>query len=262
MGPMGPIGPIRSKENLFPPRETSFVAAEPNAAVERLIRHGTGAVVGRAPGKHEGIPLRQRRFAMDDRLPSRDQGGVWSAVAGRRTSAVLVITALLLGGVLPLAGLGQEAAPAEKPTVKPRPAPGNVAKGLARAAKLEFKETPLQDCPGQHLRPLPRRDHPLQAGVGRGAHFAGHADHRADSLDETRQGPRRVLPASAPCLRGLRQRHRGDDGDASRGRAGHAGVSPFHAAGRRPRREPQGGERFSHRSSADSQAKGRAQIVG
>ncbi len=81
---------------------------------------------------------------MDDRLPSRDQGGVWSAVAGRRTSAVLVITALLLGGVLPLAGLGQEAAPAEKPTVKPRPAPGNVAKGLARAAKLEFKETPLQ----------------------------------------------------------------------------------------------------------------------
>ena len=117
-------------------------------------------------------------------------------------------------------------------------------------------------CPGQHLRPLPRRDHPLQAGVGRGAHCAGHADHRADSLDETRQGPRRVLPASAPCLRGLRQRHRGDDGDPSRGRAGHAGVSPFHAAGHRPRREPQGGERFSHRSSADSQAKGRAQIVG
>ena len=83
---------------------------------------------------------------MDDRVPSRDQGGIWSAVAGRRTSAVLVITALLLGGVLPLAGLGQEAAPAEKPTVKPRPAPGNVAKGLARAAKLEFKETPLQDA--------------------------------------------------------------------------------------------------------------------
>ena len=53
-----------------------------------------------------------------------------SAIAGRRTSAVLVITALLLGSVLPLAGLGQEAAPAEKPTVKPRPVPGNVAKGL------------------------------------------------------------------------------------------------------------------------------------
>ena len=83
---------------------------------------------------------------MDDRVPSRDQGGVLSAIAGRRTSAVLVITALLLGSVLPLAGLGQEAAPAEKPTVKPRPAPGNVAKGLARAAKLEFKDVPLQDA--------------------------------------------------------------------------------------------------------------------
>ena len=51
-----------------------------------------------------------------------------------------------MGGILPPAGLGQEAATAEKPAAKPRPATGNVARALARTAKLEFKDTPLQEA--------------------------------------------------------------------------------------------------------------------
>jgi hypothetical protein len=56
---------------------------------------------------------------MDHRMPARIAGCFLSAVAGRRTAAVLVITILLLGCVLAVIGLCQEGAPAEKPTRKP-----------------------------------------------------------------------------------------------------------------------------------------------
>ena len=73
---------------------------------------------------------------MDDRVLSRANGRLLSAV----------VTAVLMGGILPPAGLGQEAATAEKPAAKPWPATGNVARALARTAKLEFKDTPLQEA--------------------------------------------------------------------------------------------------------------------